>query len=350
MLAAAAVGPGHRHHLAAASAVPGQLREQYPQGEHQRALAVCRQRPGHKGAPRSAATVNQRAGRAPSLPARSARARFPHVGVADLISRADRIGVTITSPAMQELRCQEGRAGPFAFERLVRLRGRVRSACPRGGVKTPVKPCPATAQRRSVAVDHPAGPPGWVAPVSGRREGLSRTPGRRRPLTLSPGGLGCPGYVRRGGAPAAAGGMRRCRGSAPDPARGPAPRVPGRPGSCQEDARACARSTGKVPTFLAESIGLAAGLPPALAGGRWVLAQLPFPAPPRARTRRGPENLGPRLGACPERLAKSWHRPCAQPECTVCTFPIICRASATASGAGATHQARKLPRNTADLG
>ena len=54
MLVAAAVGPGHGHHLVAASAVPGQVREQYPTGEHQRALAVCRQQPGHKGAPRTA--------------------------------------------------------------------------------------------------------------------------------------------------------------------------------------------------------------------------------------------------------------------------------------------------------
>jgi len=48
-------------------------------------------------------------------------------------------------------------------------------------LNTPLKLCPATGQGRSVAVDHPAGPPGWFAPVSGRREGLSRTPGRRRP-------------------------------------------------------------------------------------------------------------------------------------------------------------------------
>ena len=54
-----------------------------------------------------------------------------------------------------------------------------------GGVKDSVKACPSIGQRRSVAVDHPAGPPGWIAPVSGRGEGLLRNP--RAGVASSPG-------------------------------------------------------------------------------------------------------------------------------------------------------------------
>lgn len=77
-------------------------------------------------------------------------------------------------------------------------------------------------QRRS-GIWPTAGPPGWVAPVSGR--GKARQDPRAALLLAR--GLGCWRQARRSGALAAAGGRRQCRGSAPDPARHPAPRACG---------------------------------------------------------------------------------------------------------------------------
>ena len=130
------------------------------------------------------------------------RPAHPQAGIARPVSRAGRIGVTHHHDATAPVPGGPRRA-LLAVERCVRLSARARSACPPGRVKTALRPCPAIGQRRSVAVDHPVGPPGWGAPVSGHGEGRSRTPGPA--LRLAP-GFWPPGTPQAGRSPGHCGG------------------------------------------------------------------------------------------------------------------------------------------------
>ena len=95
------------------------------------------------------------------------------------------------------------------------------------------------------------------------------------------------------------GGRRRCRGSAPDPAR-----YPGTPGILSRASlRGCPvqrRIIRKFPTFSAESIVLPGGLR-VLADGGYGSSPSPPPSTPLARARRGPRSRRPwpARRACP---------------------------------------------------
>ena len=83
----------------------------------------------------------------------------------------------------------------------------------------------------------------------------------------------------------------------------PLPVPPARPPQVPQGGRCPGLSTFKweLPCVRSREPRLGCGAAPALADGRWVLTQPPFPAPPRARTRRGPapENLGPARRSLP---------------------------------------------------
>jgi len=89
--------------------------------------------------------------------------------------------------------------------------------------------------------------------------------------------------------------MRRCQGSAPDPARYPASRASCGPGSFHEDAPARARSKGTFPTFSAESIVLPVRPP---IGGAWIRWSSPSP-PPQHPPCQGQARTSRDLGLAP---------------------------------------------------